>query len=126
MRYRSLKVDGNDERAFKQPYGGNNMNLDAEYGQHMPLFFSREGAEIDVVGSYRGASAFLICNGPSFVKHDLSKLQLPGIMTFGINNGPKTFRPNFWTCVDDPVRFLKSIWLDPKIMKFVPQAHFEK
>jgi hypothetical protein len=51
---------------------------------------------------------------------------MPGIMTFGINNGPKTFRPNFWTCVDDPVRFLKSIWLDPKITKFVPQSHFEK
>jgi len=47
-------------------------------------------------------------------------------MTYGMNNGPKTFRPNFWSCVDAPERFLKSIWMDPKIMKFVPFAHFEK
>lgn len=127
MRYRSIKVDKNDDTAFRHPHeGNNNMNMESEFKQHIPFFFSREGSEIDLVGTYKGRSAFLICNGPSFVKLDHKKLNLPGVMTFGINNGPKTFRPNFWSCVDDPVRFLKSIWLDPKITKFIPQSHFEK
>ena len=127
MRYRSLKVDKSDDSAFRHPYGRNtDMNMDMEFGQHMPFFFTREGSEIDLVGMYKGRSAFLICNGPSFVQLNHDLLRLPGVMTFGINNGPKTFRPNLWTCVDDPVRFLKSIWMDPKITKFVPQSHFEK
>jgi hypothetical protein len=58
--------------------------------------------------------------------YDLSKLKRPGIVTFGMNNGPRTIRPNMWTCVDDPKRFIKSIWLDPCITKFVPHAHAEK
>jgi len=53
-------------------------------------------------------------------------LKQPGIMTYGMNNGPRTFRPNFWTCVDDPARFLKSIWLDSQITKFVPKMFLEK
>jgi hypothetical protein len=119
MRQRSLRIDKNDDGAFRHPYGRNtNMNMDSEFGQHIPFFFTREGSAIDLVGQYKGRSAFLICNGPSFVKLNRNLLSEPGVMTFGINNGPKTFRPNFWTCVDDPVRFLKSIWLDPKITKF--------
>ena len=53
-------------------------------------------------------------------------MKKPGVITYGVNNGPATFRPNFWSCVDDPQRFLKSIWLDPLITKFVPHAHAEK
>jgi hypothetical protein len=122
-----MKIDKHDDSAFRNPYGRNSdMNIAYEFEQHIPFFLSREGAEIDLVGNYKGGSVFLICNGPSFVKLDHNKLKLPGVLTFGINNGPKTFRPNFWTSVDDPVRFLKSIWLDPKITKFVPQTFHEK
>jgi hypothetical protein len=69
-----------------------------------------------------------VLNGPSLVSgdYDLSKLNSPGVITYGVNNGPSTFRPTFWSCVDDPGRFLKSIWLDPRITKFVPHAHAEK
>ena len=97
-----------------------------EFYQRAPMFFSREAMNIELIGHYRGASAFLICNGPSFasLNHDL--LRQPGIITYGMNNGPASFRPDFWTCVDTPARFLKSIWLDPKITKLVPMAHFEK
>ena len=127
MRQRSLKPDKNDDGIFRHPYGRNfGTTMATEFYQHIPFFFSREGCEVNMVGMYRGCSAFLICNGPSFAGLDHNLLRKPGVMTFGINNGPKSFRPNFWTCVDDPVRFLKSIWLDPKITKFVPQAHFEK
>ncbi len=99
-----------------------------EWYQPQPMFFTREMSQLNMIGNYRGRSAFMICNGPSVAsgRYDLSLLKLPGVITYGINNGPKTVRPNFWSCVDDPKRFLKSIWLDPTITKFVPQAHSEK
>jgi hypothetical protein len=52
-------------------------------------------------------------------------LNSTGIVTYGINNGVKTYRPKLWGCVDSPDRFLKSIWLDPTIHKFVPQSQID-
>lgn len=126
MRERSLMQDKNDDAGFRHGRERHVGCIASEFGQSVPMFFSREGATIDLIGQYKGGSAFLICNGPSFAQLDHSLLRQPGIMVFGMNNGPRTFRPDFWTCVDDPSRFIKSIWLDPRITKFVPQAHFEK
>lgn len=128
-RMASMKKDQGD---FNQLRHHRNRNLGScvswEYYQPVPYFFTREGAQLNMVGHYRGRSAFLVSNGPSIAsgKYDLSLLKLPGVITYGVNNGPKTIRPNFWSCVDDPKRFLKSIWLDPTITKFVPHAHAEK
>jgi len=69
---------------------------------------------------YKNKSCFLILSGPSLNKHDLTQLKQPGIITFGVNNSVKTFRPNLWSCVDHPSRFMISIWKDPNITKFVP------
>jgi hypothetical protein len=91
-----------------------------------PMFFRRDGMVYDAINLYQNSAVFLICNGTSFKDVNKDSLQLPGIMTMGINNGAHAFRPNLWSCVDDPSRFMKSIWEDPKIAKFVPQAHFEK
>ncbi len=74
----------------------------------------------DLPSRYLGASAFLICGGPSLATMDLAKLRQPGIMTFGVNNSVKTYRPDFWTHVDSSDRFLRSAFLDPRIMKFTP------
>jgi hypothetical protein len=128
-RIRSLGKEKEDHNAFRHHRSrlvGHSVSN--EYYQQTPFFYTRENAQINLVGNWRGASAFLICNGPSLVsgRYNLNLLKLPGVLTFGINNGPATIRPNFWTCVDDPKRFLKSIWLDPTIMKFVPHAHAEK
>jgi hypothetical protein len=41
----------------------------------------------------------------------------------GMNNSVRTFRPNLWICVDAPDHFVRSVWLDPTIMKFVPVGH---
>ena len=82
--------------------------------------FFKSQCDLGQLGDYKGASIFVICNGPSFAKLDHSLLRKPGIITYGMNNGPKTFRPNFWTCVDSPSRFLMSIWKDPKITKIIP------
>ena len=126
MRYRALDQDKNDDNVYRHGRTKHVGTIANEFHQPVPFFFTREGAEVDLIGQYKGRSIFLICNGPSFAALDKNFLRKPGVMTFGINNGPKSFRPDFWTCVDDPQRFLKSIWLDPKITKFVPQAHFEK
>lgn len=128
-RMASLKKDQGDWNQFRHH---RNRNLGHcvswEYYQPVPYIFTREGAQINLTGHYRGRAAFMICNGPSLVsgRYDLTLLKKPGVITYGINNGPKTVRPNFWTCVDDPKRFLKSIWLDPTICKIVPHAHAEK
>lgn len=81
---------------------------------------------VDLSGHYNGASIFFICNGPSFQNLNQDLLRQDGILTYGINNGVKSFRPNFWSCVDDPSRFMKSIWQDPSICKIVPHAHWKK
>jgi len=124
---RDVIGDRRDDSAFRHPRDRHHgYTTEKEYHQIVPHFFTNDRAFLALEGLYKGRSAFLICNGPSFATLDHKRLNLPGIMTFGVNNGAKTFRPNFWTSVDDPARFLKSIWLDPKIMKFVPQSHFDK
>lgn len=127
MRRRSLQKDNSDFTQFRHGRDRHiGFSISNEYYQQMPFFFTRECAQLNLVGHYRGASAFMICNGPSLNNLNLNLLDKPGIITYGMNNGPKTFRPNLWTCVDSPDRFLKSIWLDPRIQKFVPHAHLEK
>ncbi|MDF1813854.1 MAG: hypothetical protein P1V20_16755 [Verrucomicrobiales bacterium] len=101
-------------------------NLPSHPARGCPMFFRDNGMNLDLIDLYHGRSVFLILNGPSFANVDHGKLRQPGILTFGINNGAHLFRPDLWTCVDDPTRFVESIWDDPKIMKFVPLAHFRK
>jgi len=127
MRQRSLKKDKNDDASFRHSRDRHmGVCVSSEFYQPCPMFFTREGSQLNMIGHYRGGSIFIICNGPSFAGLDHSLLDKPGVMTFGINNGPKSYRPNFWTCVDSPERFIKSIWLDPRITKFIPQATMEK
>jgi hypothetical protein len=119
-------ADKNDQNQFS--WGGERSS--SRTLQHpfatVPMFFRRNGMTVDIVNLFQNKSIFLINNGPSFKNVDKNKLKQPGIITFGINNGAHVFRPNLWTCVDDPSRFLRSIWEDPTIMKFVPLSHFEK
>ncbi len=91
-----------------------------------PMFFRADGGTMDLADLYHGQTLFLVLNGSSLKNFDWDKLKRPGICSFGVNNGAHGFRPQFWTCVDDPTRFMESIWRDPGILKFVPQAHFER
>ena len=88
------------------------------YQQPSPLLFTADQHPLWLGDIYRGSSAFLIAGGPSFQEIDSSLLRQPGILTIGVNNAPKSFRPNLWISADAPDRFLRSIWLDPTIMKF--------
>lgn len=94
--------------------------------QSPPLFFTQDHHPLWISDMYRGRSAFLILGGPSFASLDHNLLRQPGIVTMGVNNSPKSFRPNLWTSVDSPAHFIKSIWLDPLIQKFVPICHHNK
>lgn len=116
----SLNKDQNDEKVFQSIKGSKKSEM------AVPMFFDSTGASINLEDQYKGASIFVICNGPSFAELDHSLLKQPGIITYGMNNGAKTFRPNFWTCVDSPSRFLRSIWQDPSITKIVPSGLLNK
>jgi hypothetical protein len=94
--------------------------------QPAPLLFTQDHHPLWLGDIYRGRSAFLISGGPSFASLDHSRLRQPGILTMGINNSIKTFRANLWVCVDSPDHFIRSIWMDPTIMKFVPICHASK
>lgn len=96
------------------------------YVQAPPMFFTQDHHPLWIGDIYRGRSAFLIAGGPSFGQLDRNLLGQPGILTMGLNNSPRTFRPNMWASVDSPDHFIKSIWLDPTIQKFVPICHSPK
>jgi hypothetical protein len=120
------KIDVNDQTALRHGrdrYVGFKLG---NYVQPAPLIFSRDGASIYIADMYRGCPAFLIAGGPSFANVDKTLLSQPGFLTVAINNSVKSYRPNLWFSVDDPTHFIKSIWLDPKITKFVPFDHTEK
>lgn len=84
------------------------------------MFFNSNGDPLSIEGSFKNRACFLIVGGPSLSTFDLDKLKQPGVITFGVNNSVKVFRPNMWTMVDDVKNFMISIWKDPTIMKFVP------
>lgn len=104
----------------------NSQFLFSDYNSIPPMFFTKHFQEVPFTNRYNGCSAFLIASGPSFNELDKSLLTRSGILTMGLNNSPSVFRPNLWTCVDNPASFLQSIWRDPKIEKIVPISHIHK
>jgi hypothetical protein len=91
-----------------------------------PMLFTASGHNIWFEDLYKGKSAFLILGGPSFANIDKTKLDAPGVMTMGVNNSVRSYRPKLWTCVDNPLNFIKSIWVDPSIQKFIPYNLVDK
>ncbi len=89
----------------------------------MALFFNGNGKPVELENFYQGAAAFLICGGPSLTSVNLDILRQPGILTMGVNNSVKLFRPNLACTVDDPANFIRSLWLDPTITKFARQYY---
>ncbi|HRQ87545.1 MAG TPA: hypothetical protein PLA50_02035, partial [Bacteroidia bacterium] len=89
-------------------------------------FHDRRGRRLSSLDQYPDGRAFLIASGPSFGLLDHGPLRQPGILTMGVNNSPATFRPDLWVGVDPPRTFLKSIWLDPKIAKYVRVEHLDR
>lgn len=94
--------------------------------QPAPMLFTQDHHSLWLGDTYRGRSAFLIASGPSFASLDHTPLARPGVVTMGLNNSVRTFRPNLWCSVDDPSHWIRSVWLDPTIQKFVPIDHSRK
>jgi hypothetical protein len=96
----------------------------------MNLFYTADNEPLRLEGLLRGAACFLVASGPSFKAlsaEDRALLRSPGLLTMGINNSPAggqpdVVRPNLWTMVDDVASFVRSIWLDPRVLKFVPHG----
>ena len=67
-----------------------------------------------------GGAAFLVCGGPSANDQPTELLMRRGIWSLGVNNVAGHLQCNAMVCSDPPSKFSHSIWLDPRIMKFVP------
>lgn len=107
------------KKSLQQPKGAEAPT--SEGGVARPMFYKIGGGTqtpIDLRDLYRNAGCFFVGSGPSFAKVDKDQLRKAGVLTWGVNNSPKAFRPDLWCCVDEPARFLESIWRDPRIMKF--------
>jgi len=87
---------------------------------------SFDRASVNLTDIYRGCTGFLVLSGPSARELDLSLLEKPGLLKMCVNNSSRLTRPNLWTCVDPPDRFLYSVWADPTVMKFVPDSFRNK
>jgi len=126
-RMMSVRRDMNDDNALSWGrYKHMGATVASEYYQPCPFFFTREKWPLQLVGMYRGGSAFLIAGGPSFKNVSQKLIRKAGVWTITLNNAVRTFRGNAACIVDDPNRFVASLWLDPCIMKFVPASHFDK
>lgn len=122
----SLSKDEFDWKALRWNGDEHHGWMYGRFFQSVPMFFTAEGHNLWLGDMFRGLSVFLIASGPSLKRYDLTKLQQPGVMTLGLNNSPRVVRPRLWTCVDSPHNFMRSIWLDPTIMKFVPICSTDK
>lgn len=109
----------------------------SEFLQSPPMIFSRDGHNIWFGDMYRGKSAFLVLSGPSFQKilngHSelynksyIDLLKSPGFITMSVNNAISSFRTDLWVSNDKPSQFVRSVWYDPKIMKFCPWSNVEE
>ena len=110
-------VDHNGDIAALQ--AGLHVRRPAKSGVRL---YTTDFDSVSLSNFYRGRSAFLVLSGPSLADHDLSLLNTRGIVTMGVNNSWSVHRPNTWTCVDSPGRFIDTGWKDPGIMKFVPMS----
>jgi len=93
---------------------------------HPDILYTTKGRPSFLPGMYSGG-CFLVGNGPGLLAHDISLLGRPGVCTYTMNNGIATLyqrgiSPTFWGCVDSPDRFIRQVWFNPGLIKFVPGA----
>ena len=126
MRTKSLAADQNDDNAITHENQYENPKHTFSVLPTVPFFYTCSKWNMPLVDMFSGCSAFLIASGPSFKDVDKNLLNAPGCWTMTLNNAVRSFRGNAACIVDDPSRFVASLWLDPTIMKFVPTSHFKK
>jgi hypothetical protein len=93
----------------------------------MSLFYRMntdlERRPIALDGLYAGPQAstcWLIGGGPSLAALDVAAIAASPAPKMAVNlGGTRLLRPTFWTAYDPTLRFHRSIYLDPGILKFV-------
>lgn len=106
-----------------------NIKIKANKKIRRDYFFNHYNKKVFLDNIYKDAHVFLISSGPSLKGFPyFNKLKF--VKTMGLNNSPKVMmpycRPDLWTCVDGPDKFLYTIWEDPKTMKLVPREQKNK
>lgn len=90
------------------------------------LATDRARREVDLEGAFAGPRAsacWLIGGGPSLERLPVADIAASGVPTMAVNlAGTRLLRPTFWTAYDPTARFLKSIYLDAGVMKFLPRT----
>ena len=81
---------------------------------------------IDLSNTWQTQPGFLVCGGPSLQTLDLSHLQLPGVVSMGVNNAASYARTTAMTFGDPQWKFHGSLFLDPKCMCFAPTGKLER
>ncbi len=89
---------------------------------HDPLRITdREGNRVDSLRNMlRGGAAFLVCGGPSIQNIKYRELSKRGVFSLGVNNVCGYVPVSAFVCSDPPEKFHNGIFLDPKIIKFLP------
>lgn len=100
-----------------------------KFGEYIPYFFNKNRVSIPLEGTYQNESLFIFASGPS-VK-DLDYKYLKNVPILAINNAAiylllNGIIPTFFNANDDPSHFVKQIWLNPLIQKFIPFDRFNQ
>lgn len=73
-----------------------------------------------------GHSAFLVCGGPSLKQVDYNRLRERGVFSLGVNNVAAQVPVDAFLCSDPPNKFHAGIFLDAKMIKFLPTPKLDR
>lgn len=118
-------------RMRRQPAGGPDSDGDkrAVYASRDPLHVvDRLGRPTSLCGLWGGAAGFLVLGGPSTREiaglPDL--LRSRGVLSLGVNNAAAAYPVRACTFSDPPAKFHHGLFLDPSLIKFVPEPKLRK
>ena len=97
------------------------IDIKNKWQDHLRIV-DREGKRTHVLRNFlSGGAAFLVCGGPSLRQLDLEPLRQRGVFSLGVNNVAGYAPVSAFTCSDPPSKFHSGIFLDPKVMKLLPE-----
>ncbi|WP_145362328.1 hypothetical protein [Stratiformator vulcanicus] len=92
-------------------------------GTFFRINLDRARTPVGLDDAFAGAlpsACWLVCGGPSLTDLPIDEISRSAVPVMTVNlAGSGLLRPNFWTSYDPTCRFLKSIYLDAGITKFV-------
>lgn len=82
----------------------------------------RNGDRVSLENHWNDTAAFLVCGGPSYRSNAYERLADRGVLSLGVNNVAGDVPCSAFVCSDPPRKFHHGIWLDGKILKFIPET----